>query len=208
MTTPTYLVGPTGLVPVQTFTAANWSQKTHTYYIPSGDGNAYYPGDAVLSAANADAYGVPAVIKATVGTETLRGVIVACYTVNPQAGSLVGTTFPPVGILYIPATKAQGYYVQVVDDPMTIFAITDDGLNSADTIAANANKNFSLTIAAPTSPGQISATVLNSASLATTQALNMKAFGLAQFPGNSFGIGCRWLCMINQHELMGNTAGV
>jgi hypothetical protein len=32
--------------------------------------------------------------------------------------------------------------------------------------------------------------------------------GLAQLPGNGFGANATWVAKFNQHELMGNTAGI
>jgi hypothetical protein len=181
------------------FSGASWNGKGRLYYIDSGDGNAYYPGDAVLSYAGADAFGTPRIVKATVGTETLRGAIIAIYAFNPVRGTQVAGSLPQT--LYAPATKTQNYYAMVADDPATIFEITDDGLTVGSLVAANANKNFTLTIAAPTSPQQMSATVMLSSSLATTSTFNMKAMGLAPIQGNVFGAQARWLCMINCHEL-------
>jgi hypothetical protein len=114
----------------------------------------------------------------------------------------------------IPATKTKDYYAFVADDPDTLFTIQDDGITTANLVATNANKNFSLTVAAPSLGYQLSGTVLLSSSLATTVGLNMKAMGLAQVPAiagggsNAFGAYAIWMCKINQHELMGNQVGV
>jgi hypothetical protein len=174
--------------------------------IPSADPSIYSIGDAVKSAANADLNGIPAVAKAA-GTDTLRGVVIGVINPMPNLPSIQGTLIDNT-ITSVPATKTKNYYVAVADDPSLIFAIQDDGITTASLVAANANKNFTLTVANPAQPQMDSATVMLSSSLAVTQAFNMKAFGLQQFPGNAFGAFAVWLSKINQHELQGNTAGI
>lgn len=199
---------PFGLQPVFTRDGSPWNGATRRYYIPSTDPNAYYVGSPVISAAAADANGVPAVIVAVAGS-TLRGVIVGVEPgATPEAASLAGG---PMGaeVIAIPATKTRAYYVYVCDDPNTVFEIQGD-LTATNQVAANANKNAQLTIAAPspvTMP--MSATVINSGTINTTQAHNIKLLGLSQRrPAPEFGAFAVWYCCINQHELMGNTLGI
>src|SRR6185503_826771 len=97
------------------------------YYIVSTDNNAYYEGDMVISAAGGDASGVPACIKATAGTETMRGIIVGFEQANlvyppgavPNLGGINTTIFPTQ--VSLPATKGQDYYALVADDPHLLF---------------------------------------------------------------------------------------
>lgn len=197
---------PFGLQPIRTIDGNQFNFQVSTYMIPLADGSIYSIGDAVKSAANADANGIPAVAKA-VGTDTLRGVVVGVINPAPNTPSIQGVLVDNT-ITSIPATKTRNFYVAVADDPSYVFAIQDDGITVGSLVAANANKNFSLTIANPSSAQQDSATVMLSSSLAVTQGLNMKAMGLQQIPGNAFGVFAIWLCKINQHELQGNTVGI
>ena len=189
---------PFGLAPARTI-GGTWGEQATRYYIVSTDPNAYYIGDAVLSAAGGDTLGTPAVIKATSGTETLRGVIVGVEPANQLQASLVGSALN-LENLYIPATKAHDYYVYVVDDPMVVFTVQGDA-TATKQIASSCNKNFSLTVAAGATAQSLSGTVMASASLDVTATLNMKAMGLEQVPGNAFGAYAIWRCMINVHEL-------
>lgn len=203
-------IRPTGLSPVKTALGAQWTAKTNIYYIPSTDGSAYGIGDLVKSAAGSDVNGYPAVQKCTSGdTSPARGVIVGIFPVQPGGPqSLVGTSLS-LEIISVPATKTRGYYVAVDDDPMTIFEVMDDGL--ATLTATAANKNINLTVANPTAPTQVSASVLNTASVATTSTLQLKLMGIKPSVDNQFpGPYTRWLCKINTHELSGGpgTAGV
>jgi len=111
---------PFGLAPVRVLGSVEQGQTTR-YYIPSTDNNAYYLGDAVISAAVGDAAGTPGVSKATAGTETLRGVIVGVEPANQNQPALAGTTLN-LERTSIPASKSQNYYVYVDDNPATIFS--------------------------------------------------------------------------------------
>ncbi len=195
---------PFGALPVRHGNGNPWNGMTNRYLVPSADGSAYYIGDVVISAAGADANGVSAVAKATAG-QTARGIIVGVEVAPPNAVSLQGTALS-LETLTIPATKTRDYYVYVCDDPDVVFEIQGDGTGT-NQVAVNANKNAQLTIAAP-SAGSLSATVINSSTIAVTQAHNIKLMGLAQRSTNAFGAYAVWLAKFNQHELMGNTAGI
>lgn len=198
-------VAPRGFVPLRYLDGSNWNGATNTYCIPSTDTNPVAVGDAVKSAAGGDAAGVPYVTRAS-GTDTVRGVVIAVLPTAPNNPSLVGTALD-LTMQGVPASKSRDYYVLVLDDPNVLFELQDDGVNALTSAACN--KNASFTVTAPTSPQQNSASVLNSASVATTQSLNLKLMGLVQAPGNDYGTRARWVVRFNQHELGGcNTAGV
>lgn len=197
---------PFGARPIATGAGSPWNGQANRYYIPSSDGNAYQIGSFVKSLAGADVNGVPGVVKSA-GTDTHRGFIVGVESGEVNAASMNGTALDRT-ITSIPATKTRNYYVYVCDDPMVIFEIQDDGITTGNLVAASVNKNCSLTIADPSSDKQVSATVLLSSSIATTQGLCIKLMGLAPIPGNAFGAYAIWRARFNQHELMGNTAGV
>lgn len=198
---------PFGLLPVAHKNGNPWNGQLRRYWIPSTDGSAYYIGDAVISLANSDANGFPGVAKAT-AAQTVRGVVCGVEVANVEGASLVGSDLG-LSVCNIPATKTRDYYVYVCDDPDVIFEIQGDA-TATNQVAANANKNFSLTVAAPSNTAlPYSATVVNSGSIAVTQALNFKLLGLSQRrPSVGFGAYAVWLCVANQHELMGNTAGI
>jgi len=201
-------VQPRGFVPVRYLNGAAWSGSGNMYYIPSSDTNQYNPGDVVLTAAvGADANGIPAVTKNTTGTGVVRGVIIGVLKANPNNPSLVGTNID-LTIQNIPATKTQAYYVLVVDDPKVVYQIQDDGITTANLVAASVGLNASFTVTNPTAPAQNSATVLLSSSFAVTAGLTVKIFGLSQIPNNAFGANATWDVIFNQHEFQGNTAGV
>lgn len=193
-----------GFQPHRYLNGTSWNGQFNTYFIPSTDTSAYAIGDPVKSAAGGDANGVPAVQKAA-GTDAVRGVVVGCLVQMPASPNLQGTALD-LAVQTIPATKLKGYYVMVVDDPMVQFEIQDDGLNIL--TAAACGKNASFTVANPAGLQQNSGSQLNTASVATTNTLNLKIMGLVQRDDNAFGANARWVVKFNLHELSGGTAGV
>lgn len=187
---------PNGFSPVNDRNGANWNSQANLYYIVSTDPNQYNIGDLVKSTAGGDANGVPAIVKDTAGTATERGVIVG-FMVDPNN----------LNITNVPATKTHDYYAYVVDDPNTVFECTDDG-NAGWSAAAAIGKNCSVTVANPTSPQMLSASVLKYSTLGTANTLNIKILGAKVSPDNSPGPYCRWLVKINLHELGTGTSGV
>jgi hypothetical protein len=198
------LNAPRGLVPVKYLDGSAWNGATNLYYIPSTDGSVMSPGDMVISAAVSDGNGVPGIAKA-LGTSTIRGVIVGFLQSPPYVSSFLAPTLD-LSVQNIPAVKTKPYYALVVDDPTVLFEVMDDGLSVLTATAVN--KNASMTVANPTAPAQNSATVLTTASVAVTQALNFRIMGLKQSDDNTFGQYARWIVKANQHELQGNTVGI
>jgi hypothetical protein len=193
---------PNGFSPVANMVGGSNTGQARLYYIPSTDTNAYYIGDVVKSAEGADPTNLyPQCVKITAspGVGPVRGVIVGFYTniSNPSQVS-------------VPATKAQAYYALVLDDPNQIFEITDDGLTSANTVAAAIGQNCQFTVAAPSvATNPYSATVLLSSSFsAGNAAYPCKIVGARADGQNAFGIYCRWYIIFNNHELKGGTGTV
>ena len=198
-------VAPRGFVPSRYRDGNTWDGAVNMYYIPAADTNQYNPGDTVKSAAGGDANGIPQVVKITNGTDTARGVIIGCLVAAPNIPSLVGVNLD-LTVQNIPTAKTHDYYILVADDPALLYELQDDGL--AALTATSCNKNASYTVTNPTSPQQNSATVLSTASVATTAGLTLKLMGLVQKPNNAYGVNATWIVMLNQHEFQGNTAGV
>ena len=203
----------TGFSPWRNRDGSPWNGGGNVYYIPSTDGSVYSIGDAVISAASADANGIPGVAIAT-GTSTVRGVIVGVLPVNAGA-SLQGTSLS-LETLSIPATKARDYYVMVCDDPNVIFRAQLDNATNTGGIALSAalNKNCIFTVS--NSTGTFSNLTLSAASVATTNTLNVKLMGLVNDQTYNSGVAVTGTtgqfavvqCMFNLHELNGGTAGV
>jgi hypothetical protein len=196
---------PFGLKPWRGGGGYMWNEQGTVYSIPSTDNTAYYTYDVVKAAASSDANGVSNCIIAG-GTDPIRGSIVGIFPVYPQQS----ITAVPLSLEYpyIPASKASAWYVLVEDDPSTIFVMQDDGITTANLVAASANLNSSFTRTAGATPQSYSASVLLSSSFAVTAQLNLKLEGLVQIPGNVYGAYAKWQCRMNVSEfLMGPTGG-
>lgn len=196
---------PYGLMPIASLTGMD-DIPTNRYFIPQADTNAYFIGSPMKLTSAADANGVPGCIAA-VGTDTLLGSLVGAEPANVNAPSMVGVTLT-LEQASIPATKIRDYYVLVADDPLTIFTMQADATATNQT-AANANKNASMTITNP-SPATLpqSASVISSATIATTNTLNLRLMGLYQQPGQAFGAFSVYRCKINQHVYANGATGV
>lgn len=195
---------PKGFSPSRYLNGAAWNGAVNTYFIPSTDTSVWSPGDVCKSLANGDANGVPGIQKAA-GTDTVRGVCVGFLAAPPYNPSLLGNVLD-LSLQTLPAIKLKAYYALVVDDPNVLFELQDDGLNVL--TATSVNKNATFTVANPSGLIQNSASVLNTGSVATTNTLNLKLFGLIQRDDNAFGQYAKWLVKFNLHELFGGTAGV
>jgi hypothetical protein len=185
---------PYGFLPIGTLGASEWSGKTNLYYIPSTDGSAYAPGDAVKAGSGGDAAGVPVVVKSN-GTDAVRGVITNVLLAIPNNTSLQGKVLDDSTLL-IPATKTRAYYVLVSDDPNTIYSVQGDA-SSANQVATACNLNASFTVTNPTTPSMVSASVLGGATINTTNSLNLKIMGLDGSPANAYGAYARWKVKFN-----------
>jgi hypothetical protein len=109
---------------------------------------------------------------------------------------------------YVPATKTAIAYILVDDDPTSIYSIQDDGITTANLVAASANLNSTLTITAGATTTSPSATVLLSSSFAVTNTFNIKLIGLIQSPNNAFGAYAKWQAKINVSEMTGSFVGI
>jgi hypothetical protein len=206
---------PFGLKPVKHLDGSSWNGQVNMYYILSSDINAYYVGDTVISTANGDTiFGVPAVTlfgtrNAASTTGAPRGVIVGLGASVTSPGGNTPQAFDPnnLSVTNIPATKTYAYYVWVVDSPDVIFEAQTDTLANT-----GFNKNAPLFVAnAPTAPVNQSASYVQGSAAATTQALPLKLLGGVFRPDNDLsspGTVAKVLVKFNQHELLGNTAGV
>jgi len=151
-----------------------------------------------------DANGIPGVTKSG-GTGAVRGVVIGMVIAPWYQPSLSGAVID-LTQFDIPATKLKNYYVLVADDPNILFNVMDDGLTVLTATACN--KLCSFTVTNPTSPQQLSASVLTTSTIGTTNPLNCRLIGLLQRDDNAFGQYARWLVKFNQHELTNGATGV
>lgn len=192
---------PVGLAPVKHFNGAPWNQAVTTYVILAADTAIYGIGDIVKTyAGGTDAesgvnpMGIPAVTKAAAG-ELGRGVIVG-FQVNPDVFTVSA----------IPSTKAQDYYVYVVDDPSVVYSVQAN--NAAAFPTADLNANANIVVANPSGISPFSGSMLDASSTNTTSTLQLKILGMDPFPGNDLSANTKLLVMLNASDLSGLTTAV
>lgn len=214
---------PHGMNPVGYTNGAPWTGKANLYHIQSTDTIAYYIGDIMQlvpsAGANSSTHGSDAL-----GVPNVTGFALGAVTSGSLVGPIVGIQVAPVGIgtagagqgaavnlnvMYVPATKANDYYVWIADDPNLEFEIQSDS-----TVLANATtvgENAGFTAAAPsTVNGPVSGTVLTGASLTTTITLPLKVVRMAYRPNTTLvSAYVPLIVRINTHQYVGaGTTGV
>ena len=177
------------------------NQQQRVYYIPSTDTSAYYIGDVVKTVDGGDAAGTPAIAKCASG-DTPRGTVTGVLLANPNNPSIQGTNID-LTVTSVPASKAQAYYVFVNDDPDQAYIVQGDSTTFATT---DLNKNATYTVAAPSYPNQLSATVLTGTTTSSTAPL--KILGIEPLPTNSLGQYTRFVVLFNEIELNRPSAGI
>jgi hypothetical protein len=193
---------PFGLRPVGTANGQPYTGAARIYSVPAGDGNAIYLGDAVK----------------LVGTsQVVNGSPYADIAIAATGDVLVGVA---IGVL--PATRDSLTYraastqrlLLVADDPDLLFEIqqTNSGtaLNAND-IGLNAN----ISVVAGSTVTGYSGTVLDNATEATTNTLDVKLVGIVDRPDVDIGssvssgtVASRFLVRINRHSYANQIAGV
>lgn len=193
---------PSGLSPLGYLGAADWDGRGNIYYVPSTSVNALYIGDPVALSGSADGAGIPSVDLATAGA-TMVGAIMAIGT-SPN-----GPFIDPNDLTKIsaPATKTQAYYVEVADDPNTVFEIQEINSGVAFT-AAEVGLNANFVYVAPAAGSRVSGVVIDNTTEATTSTLNLKLLGLVRRADNAFGLASKWRVLINNHSFRTGIAGI
>lgn len=192
---------PTGLKPVAYLNGAKWNGVVNMYLCPSTDGTAIFVGDAVKSGGTAGAAGV------TVNGLDVEGMatIAVAAAGNVCRGVVVGFLPKQSDLTVLHREASTNRIALVVDDPNVIFEIEANGVGVA-AVDVGANANFVAT-AGSTTTG-VSAFVLDSSSVNTTNTLNLKILGLTKRPDNAIGTSDKVNVLLNSHEFRTGVTGV
>ena len=194
------LNAPHGMNPVMHLTGLPWNQVARMYRIPQADANQYAIGDVVFSATGSDVAGVTNVVIATAASVN-RGVIVGIVVAPTALQMPVPNQTPNLNLMTIPAVKLSDFYVMVVDDPFVVFEIQNNNAGAMTVTAQNAN-----ILPGTVGTNNISQTVLNNASIATTNTLQLKILGMVQRVTATQTSGFTPLLVkFNTHELTTST---
>jgi hypothetical protein len=185
--------------------------KIREYYINSGSVSTnLYPGDPVVITGGGNttySLGGAALLPGTKPyiTKTTAG------SSNYSTGIIVGFRFQP-GNLY---NAGCNYYTQgngdmiadVCDDPNEVFEIQDDGVATLTASAVGQNANLIYTNTG-NSFTAISGAQLSSASVNTTNTLQLQIVGVSERINNIVGANTTWLVKFNLHTGAPGSTGI
>ena len=173
-----------GLRPLGNLSASG-SQKQYGYEIADNQSGAIYQGDLVTLK---DGY----ILQFDPSSHTAAvGVFNGCNYIDPTTGKPTWSNYYPGSV-----NITQGKIVaDVMDDPSQLFIIQNDGTSAA----ANYGKNADIVVGTGNATTGMSANELDTSSIATTAALNLKVIGLWDVPNNAIGASAVVVVKINEH---------
>jgi hypothetical protein len=166
--------------------SATGAQKQYGYQIADNQSGAIFQGDLVTLK---DGY----IIKFAPGTHTAAvGVFNGCNYIDPTSGKPTWKNYYPGSV-----NITSGIITcEVLDDPNQLFLIQADGSVTRANLGKNADVTASTTGSTTTG---VSNMTLDSATIATTAALNLKLVDLWFAPGNELGSYAVVVVKINEH---------
>jgi hypothetical protein len=165
--------------------SATGAQKQYGYEIADNQAGTIFQGDLVALSAGYITRFLPASHTAAVG------VFNGCNYIDPTTGKPTFKNFYP-GSVNITAGKI---VADVIDDPNQLFLVQCD----AGFVAADVGKNADVVGTGGSTTTGISSMELDSGTLATTAALNLKVVGLYNDVNNDFGTNAVVVVKINEH---------
>ena len=165
--------------------SATGAQKQFGYEIADNQAGAIFQGDLVTLKDGYILQFDPASHTAAVGV--FNGVF---YT-DPTTGKPTFKNYYP-GSVNITQGKITA---DVLDDPNQLFIIQSD----EDIVQADFGKNADVVVGTGNTTTGVSAMELDSSTIATTAALNLKLVGIYDTPGNALGSFCQVVVKINEH---------
>ena len=181
---------PYGLRPYAYMSGAPYNGAVRTYAVPSGNGTALYFGDPVnLITNSSDGNGVQNVVIATAGDS--NQVLGAFVGISNNAG-LTTITLLQSQTPYLAASQAA--YVYVTDDPFLIYAIQENG----SMVSGASGRNANLVSGTGSTVTSQSGWQLNSSTLNTSSARQLRIIQALQEVDNTIGTNAKWLVKINQ----------
>jgi hypothetical protein len=173
-----------GLRPIGNLSATG-AQKQYGYQIADNQAGTIFQGDLVVLTGGFISKFLPASHSAAVG------VFNGCNYNDPTTGKPTFSNFYP-GSVNITSGQISA---DVLDDPNQLFLVQCD----AGFVAADVGKNADVIGTGGSTTSGISAMELNSSTLATTAALNLKVVGLYNDVNNEFGTNAVVVVKINEH---------
>lgn len=193
---------PRGLTPVKYLSGAPYTGGFKMYLLPSADGTATFIGDLVKLAGSAGAAGL-----------TVNGI--DCEGMPTIAQSAAGDGGVGVVVGFLPLqtnletrhrTASTNRIALVADDPNVVFEIQEVSGGTALTVT-EVGLNANVVVGAGNTTTGMSGMELDNTTEAATADLDLKILGRVPRPDNAIGEHCKWLVLINTHQL-NNMAGI
>ena len=168
------------------------SQKQYGYEIADNQSGAIFQGDLVTLK---DGY----ILQFNPASHTAAvGVFNGCNYIDPTTGKPTWSNYYPGSV-----NITQGKIIaEVLDDPSQLFLIQNDGTSAATNYGLNAD----VVVGTGSTVTGVSAMELDTSTIATTAALNLKIVGLWDVPSNAVGEFAVVVVKINEHSY--GSAGV
>jgi hypothetical protein len=185
--------GPFGLRPYSHRSGAPYNGAIRVYYVPASNATALYIGDPVVNVTNSsDGNGIQTVQIATAGDS--NQILGSFQGITNNAGQTV-ITLQQTQTPFLAAGQAA--YVMVCDDPDLLYAIQEDGAAGAAMVSGASGRNANLLAGTGSAYSSNSGWTMQTSSLATTAAHQLRIIQLLQEPDNAVGQYARWLVKIN-----------
>jgi hypothetical protein len=173
-----------GLRPLGNLSASG-SQKQYGYQIADNQSGAIFQGDLVTLK---DGY----ILQFNPATHTAAvGVFNGCNYIDPTSGKPTWRNYYPGSV-----NITQGVInADVIDDPNQLFIIQNDQTSAV----SNYGKNADIVVGTGNTTTGVSANELDTSTIDTTAALNLKIIGLWNVPSNEVGEFAVVVVKINEH---------
>jgi len=184
---------PFGLRPYQTSLGVPYNGSGRAYYVPASNPTALYWGDPVMLVTNSsDGNGVQTVQIASAGDSAQ--ILGSFQGVTNNAGQTTITLrqeMPP----YLPAGQAA--YVFIADDPQILYLAQEDSAGASSLVSGAPGRNVNLLAGTGNAASGQSGWQIQTSSLGTTAAHQLRVVELLQRPDNAVGVNAKWLVRIN-----------
>lgn len=186
---------PAGATPVRHRNGSPYNGSFNTYAAPVGDGTALCIGDFVKLAGTGEIVNgrvLQDVIRAATG-DVIVGVVVGVKPVTQES------------TVYRVASTLREIFV--ADNPDLVFEIQEGSTGTALTVN-DVGLNVDFVVAAGSTVTGNSGTMINNATEATTNTLDLHLMTPVARDDNAIGYSCKWLVTINRHQYANQIAGV
>jgi len=188
---------PNGLRPVKTVSGKPYTGAKRSFNALATYGTALFIGDPVEIVGT----------STTLADGRIVSDIEAAETADVIDGVIVGFAPSPTDLssTYRAASTAREVYV--CTDPDMLYEVQEGSTGTALT-AADLGLNIDFVVAAGSATTGLSGVMINNASEATTNTLDLKLVEFVNRPDNVIGYSAKWLVKINRHRYANQVAGV